>query len=213
MKTLNSHSPGIVCRMVRLWSTFASRHSIDGDGDDRISRHVADCRSCRAYFQAGDSLEARLRRDARALQQQVPAGLEDRIFESIEIRNHAPVRSTNGTRLLVFSLAGAAAVIAVSFVLLRDPTTTPTMANIETPIPVESSEFISVTAVAAIDAVPRGMRNLVGTSSTALSEQNPLQQEMGAVYSDSRSVLRFLARNFLAEVPEALNEDPATPTT
>jgi hypothetical protein len=66
---------------------------------------------------------------------------------------------------------------------------------------------------AAIDAVPRGMRNLVDSSPATLKEQNPLQREADAVYSDSRSVLRFLAVNFLPRVPDTLSSDPAVPTT
>jgi hypothetical protein len=78
---------------------------------------------------------------------------------------------------------------------------------------VGSPEQIASTSIAAIEAVPLGVRNLVESSSTTLDEQKPLQREAGAVYSDSRSVLRFLAKNFLPRVPDALSADPGVPAT
>jgi len=183
------------------------------DGDDRISRHVTGCESCREYFRASESLESKLRRAARSELRNIPEGLEDRIFDSIEIPARPATRATRGTYVFAYSLAGAVAAIAVAFVLFRGPADSPDIAQSQTAPDVGSPEQIASTSIAAIDAVPLGVRNLVASSSTALDEQNPLQREAGAVYSDSRSVLRFLAKNFLPKVPDALSADPAVPTT
>lgn len=212
MKLSNSNSSGLVCHIVRVWSSFISGFPADG-GDDFISRHVTTCESCRVYFRAGESFESQLRRDARSQMQQVPDGLEDRIFGSIEVPVRQTRRANRGARMFAYSLAGAAAVSAAAFILLREPMGPSGIAQNQTIRGEDSPEIIASTSIAAIDAVPRGMRNLVDSSVATLDEQNPLQRETEAVYSDSRSVLRFLARNFLPRVPDALSTDPATPTT
>jgi hypothetical protein len=208
MKTPNPDQPRIYCRIIRFLSAMGFRLT-------SADSHTETCQSCRAWFAAGESLDTELRREARSHFQSMPDGLEDRVFDSIDIPNQSAGREFGGTRMVLFSLAGVAAACAVAFVLLRGPATSLDLAEIETPAAgVErSSEFITITSIAAIDAVPRGMRNLVDSSPATLKEQNPLQREADAVYSDSRSVLRFLAVNFLPSVPDALSSDPAVPTT
>lgn len=208
MKSPNSETPRFACRIIRFLSAMGFRKT-------SADHHAENCQSCRAWFAAGESLDRQLRLDARSQFQRASDGLEDRIFDGIEIPNRSAGREFGGTRMVLFSLAGVAAACAVAFVLLRGPATSSDLALIETPaVSVEkSSEFITITSIAAIDAVPRGMRNLVDSSPATLKEQNPLQREADAVYSDSRSVLRFLAVNFLPSVPDALSSDPVVPTT
>jgi hypothetical protein len=192
-------SPRLVCRMVRPWSAVF---------DVRRSRHVTSCADCQAYFQSGDVLDAALRRDAVAIARESSSaseGLEREIMRAVRNARPSPGRhAARGPWMLggISAAAAAAAVVAVS--LNRTPVM---VGHAETPNAIAATE-----AAVIVDAVETFSNRLVDSvipSAGKLVAQNPLQEEMGSVYSDMRSALDFLALNFL---PASTKAEPRSRT-
>ena len=54
---------------------------------------------------------------------------------------------------------------------------------------------------------PKHIWNSLMTGSDALVEKNPVQDEVDAVYSDTKSAIRFLAMNFIPSDPKKSAEE------
>jgi hypothetical protein len=188
-----------MCRIVRAWSAVTGDPARDDHGHGFTSRHIATCPCCRAYFSATTDLESRLRRAAPRESRPLPEGFERRLDRAIAdaIREQRPTTSAGGSRLglvLWGSLAGAAAAVAMAFLLLRSPDGGPS----------EGPPIAEIDPARALDesvAVARTLNNRfwndVAPTASTLVQENPLQQEIGAVYSEAQSALQFLAMNFL----------------
>jgi hypothetical protein len=180
--------PRLVCRLVRRWCALSNGHR---------PAHVASCADCRIYFAATDQLESQLRHDTRTARRSVSSPspwLEDRILHAV--RDAEPEQRTasgrRGRILIMSGLSAAVAAIAVLLSLrvesgsrLRDAGASPTPAE-DAAVIMQSVESLSAAFVTTV----------LPTAGELVAE-NPLQQELGSVYSDMRSALDFLALNFL----------------
>lgn len=179
------------CRAVRLWSAVA-------DAAPSSSRHVAGCAECRAHFAAIAALDARLRHGARATPAAAPAadspraGFENDLLRAVrQARAEAAAAPAALPRRrvgpAVWTTAAACAAIAVAL-LVADRTAT------------RNSAALAADTAAVTQAVRSVSARLVETVIPAAglaAVDNPLQHELGAAAADMRSVLDFLAMNFL----------------
>jgi len=189
----------LVCRVVRQWC------AVTGQAEPR---HAATCPDCRAYFETGDAVEGALRRDAGAWSQAAPAqsaGFERELLRSIREAAVAPAatRTAGGAwRSFGVAMAACAVVVGIGYVqfgggtLRRDVPDTTIAA--ETAVVMETVESLSL-----------GLVETVIPSAGALVADNPLQREFDSIYADARSVLGFLALNFLPTAPESAGAVPA----
>ena len=174
------------CRMIRRWSAVAG---------STAPRHVATCPACQAFFAAGNRLDLALTRAAAAESQPAPAGLERRIVQAIDFSRRPATRSARHGTLL--SLSGVAACALAVLFTLRQPTT-PALGVARAPA-------IFAEAAVGDDAAAEPSWSL------QLLTQNPLQNEVDAVYAHARSAVRFLALNFLpTPSPGAFERGDAT---
>ena len=60
----------------------------------------------------------------------------------------------------------------------------------------------------AVDTVSRGLVETVIPTAGEFAANNPLQREFDAIYSDARSVVGFLAMNFLPNSPAGTTPAP-----
>lgn len=178
------------CRLARSLSALR----------DTPPAHAAGCPDCRAWFAAAAAVETRLRRDAAparaTLAAAVPDDLERRLLAAVAAdragRDAAPVARSR-PRLpgwLPVSALGAAALAAAVVVTL----------------PRRSAETAAVRAEAAAllaavdDFSDRLVDRTLPRTGTFIAD-NPLQQELAAVYTDARAALDFLAFNFVPGKP------------
>lgn len=203
MKTTPSTPPSVrfACRAVRL------RSALTGPGPG-VSRHLAGCAECRAYFSAAAALDARLRRGARAalapavVGGTAPAatgsaaprpGFESDLLRAVrQARAEAAVaapspRRQPWVRAGLWSAGVACATLAVAMMVgdgagRRSGET----------LAAESAAMAAVLRTASTRLVD----TVIPVAGTAVAD-NPLQQELGAVAADMRSALDFLALNFL----------------
>lgn len=203
MKTSSTTRPGTFCRVVRAWS------AVTGDPSRGwTARHVASCACCREFFSASAELENRLRRTAPQQLRNLPQGFEQRMDRVIaDVVREQRVTQSSGSRLVLWGgMAGAAATIALAFVLLRPATITPTIAERDP----DPAAILDESVQVARELNDR-FWNDVAPSANSLVQANPLQQEIGAVYADAQSALQFLALNFLPKSSTTSTPADTTP--
>ena len=173
--------PRLVCRITRFTCGITS---------PRTSRHIASCSECQAYFHASDSLTNALRQEARQTQRETVTpspGFEADILRAV--RNARPATNSRFDLkhgLWTFSsFAAAAAVIMGVFTMYRTKT-----------ISTESSAEDARAIVGVVASLSNELVDTVIPTAGELVGGNPLQRELGLVYSDVRSALDFLALNF-----------------
>ena len=187
--------PRLLCRAVRHWCAIVGEHR---------SRHAASCPNCRSYFEARNKLDQALRRDA------LVAGADplvaDRDFEREILR---AVRSFTPNReraipIGVWLGGGLGAVAAfVAFLAVSNPDRLRKGGLAETSTAEETAVILNT-----VETLSTQFVESVIPAAGGLASQNPLQRELGSVYSDVRSALDFLALNFL---PTARIEAPPQP--
>jgi hypothetical protein len=187
-----SSSPRLLCRIVRPW------HAVTGGA----ARHAETCAGCRTYFAAAAALDQSLRRAAPTwAEATTPApstGFEQRLLNAV--RTPAAPTESRPARTAHLGWAAATALTAVIAVALIRPAGGPTRATMET-----DAQLLA----AAVGNASRGLVEKVIPTTGALVADNPLQQEFGAIRSDARSALNFLALNFLPAATVA--DAPASP--
>jgi hypothetical protein len=203
---MNSRAPSrarLVCRIVRVWSG-AGDTSPDGWG----GRHVATCADCQGYFVAVRDLERDLQRAGGRPAEPAPAGLEQRLFAAIEPAvARRDVRSAWRRSVALVAAGVAVIVAAVVGVGHFETASRPDEAMaVERSVP-ETALPSEATALAAIARLPDNLWTAVGPRAETLTQGNPLQREIAAVQADTRSALRFLARNFLPTNATAFAEE------
>ena len=195
----SENQPRLACRFVRQWCAIFS---------DRRPSHVAACTSCRAYFAASRSLEETLRRDAPDISSEAFAtsgALEQNILRAVRISARKPEnsrRSFPGRTWTVGALGAIAAVVAVFVTLDRNSTS-----RVETRLVESSTAEDAAVIIDTVETLSSELVDSVIPSAGMLVSKNPLQQELGLVYSDMRSALDFLKLNFLPTTPA--NAEPA----
>ena len=182
-----SSSPRFICRLARQWRAVA--------GEGR-SRHVESCPDCQEYFRALNELDHALRRDALPRIQEVAAGsdnLERDILRAVRQSTPPAVTERPGWRIawLGTGMAAAAAMVAAVTLITRETRTDLVMTRAD-----------ADQIVGAVGSLSDRLVDSVIPSAGEMVAKNPMQQEIGSVYSDMRSALDFLAMNFLPKNSE-----------
>lgn len=194
-----SKSPRVVCRTVRLWSAVFG---------EPTSGHATTCVDCRNHFTALQNLESELRRDAITLNSTASSNdFAQQIIRTVRDNTAAPVRAAPAARGRAWTLGGLAVAAACAFLVALNFKPHPDARVIAQPSPADGAEVI----VSAFHSLSDGLVGTVIPSAGELVATNPLQQELGSVYSDMRSALDFLALNFLPSVPTAPVPQTARP--
>ncbi|MBL9187966.1 MAG: hypothetical protein JNK23_10840 [Opitutaceae bacterium] len=184
-----SPRPRLICRIARPFNT------VTGGG----ARHLETCTDCQAYFAAAETLERTLRRDAPAWSAATtPApstGFEQRLLHAVR-----PPAAPKRSRVAHLGWMAATALTAAIAVALFRPAGSPAD---------KATAADAALLAEAVSQVSRGLVERMIPTTGALVADNPLQREFGAIRSDARSALRFLAMNFLPA--PAADADPAAP--
>jgi hypothetical protein len=197
-----ANQPRLTCRIVRQWGAIFGEHQ---------PGHVAGCTSCQAYFSAAQSLEKTLRSDAAQVSAEAftasPA-LERNILRVVRISATNPVDSRRSFPIRAWAIgvfgavAAVMAVVAAFVTLDRDSTSRVQPRLAETSTTEEAAVIIDT-----VETLSSELVDSVIPSAGEFVSKNPLQQELGMVYSDMRSALDFLKLNFLPTV--SANAEPA----
>ena len=196
------NQPRLTCRLVRQWCALFGR---------RQPSHVAGCTSCRVYFATAQSLEETLRRDASEASAEAfsaSSALERNILRAVRSSAMKPENTRGSFTVRTWAvgalgaLAAFVALLATFVTLDRDSTSRAQPRLAETPTSEEAAAIIET-----VETISSELVDSVIPSAGKLVSQNPLQQELGLVYSDMRSALDFLKMNFLPTVPA--NAEPA----
>lgn len=180
----SSSSPRLVCRVVRTTRVFSE----NAGGD-----HVDACTDCQAFFRPAEHLDLELRRTA-AVQRQAATepstDLERSILRAVREERAAgrPATAEKRSPSPLWTLGAVAAAAVV------------TMVYFQRPAPSSDRAALPDDAVAVVDAMENLSVKITDTvipATGAMVANNPLQRELGSVYSDARSALNFLALNFL----------------
>ncbi len=191
MKSPSIESPQISCRLIRVASIYRSGDVSTGQAPD-TQAHVRSCASCQDYFSARGALDFALRAGASG-QRVTP---DSQFANSIKRAVHAAAAAPNGAsrrRALwpAFGLASGAAALILAFAIRPKPAATPHASA--------SSVIAGEPVLLTFDDVqklPATLRSVVPPAAGALLQQDPLQQEVNAVYADARAAWRFLEANF-----------------
>ena len=176
-----------VCRVVRFQIALSGHAG-------KTSRHVAHCPDCQTYFQANDALMSALRRDASQETQSAPDDLAAKIARAV--RQSAPRPQRSSYTAAWSTLAGAAAVIALSIIVVRQNSPIhPVSPKNQTTAEIHPADVAKL--VANVDSLRIRLLDSVEPTAEKIATQNPLTQELNSVQADARSALSFLALNFL----------------
>jgi hypothetical protein len=195
----------LFCRFIRTRSSYASETPDSRPATGIAARHVARCARCQQYFAEADQFDQQLRRASLRHPVVVPAELEGRIFRAIEpaITPYRRRRSRSPWIWLAVTASGVAAVVAV--IQLREQQG-PATNVIATEISARPQAKLHADPATPVEPLPVPVWSSFVPSVATLREENPLQREIAAVQSDTRSALRFLARNFLPDDMQAMVE-------
>jgi hypothetical protein len=196
---ISDFRPRLVCRVVRLWCAVSQADQ---------PRHVATCASCQVYFAAANELESQLRRaaHARSTASDATQNLEQQILRAVRSSASRPRRASawQPTRSwLMGGVCAAAAAFAIGLAL-RFGTGSAPRERMADATPTDDAAMI----LSTVESLSSELVGTVIPSAGELVVQNPLQEEIGSVYSDMRSALDFLALNFL---PATRLNPPAEP--
>lgn len=176
----------LVCRIVRQWSAISG---------NTHPAHATTCASCRHYFGAVQELETELRRDAaRAALPVSSRGFAQQIIRSVREAAAEPTEEARPALRRMWTFGGLAATAALAAILIS--------ANLRPRLDERAPANLTtadgtVVVVSAVQSLSSGLVDSVIPSAGELVAENPLQRELGSVYSDVRSALDFLALNFL----------------
>jgi hypothetical protein len=170
--------------------------------------HVASCPACQEYFAANAELDQQLTMQARHRPEAVPAGLDDRIFQALQPTLRQNRRRRAPRTWLAVGLAGVTAVVALVMVQSRPaaPAAGPAVASVEQPLAPENS---ATPEPVLVDQWSDRLWGALAADASETAPENPLRRELAAVQADTRSALRFLARNFLPESSLGTNGESA----
>ena len=179
-------TPRLACRIVRQWSAIS--------GNTHLT-HATTCASCRHYFEAMHGLETELRRDAdRAALPVSSRDFAQQIIRSVREAASEPAEKTRPVFGRMWTFGGIAATGALAAIWIS--------ANLKPRLDEHATANLTMAdgtavVVSAVQSLSSGLVDSVIPSAGELVAENPLQRELGSVYSDVRSALDFLALNFL----------------
>jgi len=179
------------CRVARGWvMLFGSSQRL---GRLRwASRHVEQCESCQKFYASGKKLDALLKADARAF----PAARVDLAEEIIRSLRSSPPRARVEKRprfawFVSIGAVGIAAALTLVIAGQKKPLVKPELAS-------ATPEDVHQSLLAAQTASQKWWAS-VKPSAVALTEHDPLNEELNSVVEDARSAAIFLERNFVPD--------------
>ncbi|ATC64159.1 hypothetical protein CMV30_09435 [Nibricoccus aquaticus] len=191
----------MICRAVRQWESARGA----AEGQTWVAeRHMETCDECQAFFAEDDSFEEMMRGAARVetrtdLADGPDEGFEQRILRAV--RESQPEREVAGesragrVKSFGFSLAAVAAGVTLALVLV-DRQVTPESSG---PV-VTLGEGQTAGSAETLEAAAWWKSGKARSSALELVRSNPLEQEIESISTDARSVIGFLALNFLPSV-------------
>ena len=184
---MNSAAPTAVrlaCRVARICCALGAGPA--------SSAHVAGCPDCQRHFRAVAALDLGLRRAAPAARPAPAGDFEARLLSSVRAaRAPASARAAAGERAWFGAATAAAFAVTLALaVYVGRPAAVPAPR-------ITPAETVAM-AAAAQEFSSRMVGAVVPRAAAAVAE-NPLQQEIGALTSDLRSAVDFLALNFLPQ--------------
>ena len=189
----NPARPRLICRFARFQAALAYSSE---------NAHVRGCTACRDYFAAIERLEGQLHREVTTVRQVVsPPNFAESVIRTVREETRDRVRRGSAASRRGLAIGGLAVAAAVAVLLTLQFSSRPNHTAAAEASSTEGAELI----VSAVQSLSTGLVDAVIPSAGELVATNPLQQELGSVYSDVRSALDFLALNFLptATVPPA----------
>jgi hypothetical protein len=190
-------NPRFVCQVVRICRAV---------NEHAGSRHVAACADCQAYERAAEELDSALRREATALRgaarepsPDLARSIQRAVRESRSAPAAAPTRDWRTLPRWAPAAFAAAAALAVAFYFQRpaNSSSNPTKED-------------AAAVLAAVENFSFKFKERVIPATGAMVASNPLQEELGSVYSDARAALNFLALNFLPSSSAASAPAPSS---
>jgi hypothetical protein len=177
--------PRIVCRVARFWNAI---------GGSAV-RHCTDCPDCQRYFSRAQDLDSALTREAADARTALTdtTTLEHAILRAV--RTSAAEASVRESRagFRGWTLIAGAAAMAVAAVVALGPNANFRSERGRGSNPSEDAAVLMTT----VQSISSEFVTSVIPSAGELVAENPLQHELGSVYSDVRSAIDFLALNFL----------------
>lgn len=170
--------PRLACRLARTVSAVR---------DHAASRHLATCPDCQAWLATSAQLDAALRHAAPAARPAAAGDLDARILAAVREADvtPAPAHAVPARRWLALASGVAAAALLA---LTISPRLGPERLD-----PADEAAAFAATVGTLSDQLVEQVLPSAGT----LIAENPLQDELSAVYTDARSALDFLVLNFL----------------
>jgi len=143
-----------------------------------------------------DPLESRLRNDAKRVAAPLPLGLEGRIARAVARSGNQPGPARRPW-LVWGSVLGATAGMAAALLLAlrvnwKESAGPALLLGTE-------DRATSASLAESVQTMPAHLWDAVQPKAQAALQNDPLQKEANALYSDARSALGFLAFNFLPE--------------
>ena len=207
MNDSENSRPRLICRLVRHWES--SRGPVSGH-TLLVTRHMETCEACQAFFADDPAFEQSLRRAAAGVKVEPRSGFEQRILRAVREAETPPVTRKVSGRSWGISLAGAAAGVALAFMIFQNSGPEKTGPEVAGNLPATGTQELATPEVSADPDRELPLRWLASVearqSALELAKRNPLEEEMDSVYNDAQAVLGFLALNFL---PSGSDESPA----
>ncbi|MEO7414297.1 MAG: hypothetical protein ABIZ81_13170 [Opitutaceae bacterium] len=197
MNYLTPTRPRFVCQIVR-----SSRALFENTG----SSHVSACADCQAYFVASHELDQNLGRAAALLRRDVPGSpphLVRSILQAVRAEKARVEPERARSRAPMWAMGAVVVAAAVAAFYFQRPMQFNSTAT--------SSEDAAIAVVDAVETLSVRLTETLIPATGAMVANNPLQRELGSVYSDARSALNFLALNFLP--PTSVSNPSPPPST
>lgn len=184
--------PRLACRVIRQWCVVSEGRPA----------HARSCPSCQVYFEAADRLESALRSAAtHDHSEALPSSpeFERALLRATRASTSMPERLSRAPSRTwaVGGLSAVAAIVAIALFVNVDQPSAPPVRVVSTSSAEEAAVILNT-----VESLSNGLVASVIPSAGHFVAENPLQQELGYVYSDVRSALDFLALNFLPTTGE-----------
>lgn len=189
MKTKTTTSyPRLLCRLVRFF------HADLPLAKSWARRHVDSCPDCARFYAAVTALDRELAQQTPGGPDSIPAGLEDRIWATVEADRSAQVRPTRSIAITRWAGAFAAVAVLVLAGLWFVPST-PTDSAAVAVSPEFDQQDIQTMVVQLEEFSAKWL--VLAEPEAEAAVDNQLNEEWGALEADANAALDFLRRSFV----------------